>query len=56
MYDITDHLNELRQKLKFYKDIYRHYYAIKARPSYRETVLWGNDSKVIHYAWFSGNE
>lgn len=57
MYDINYHLNELRQKLKFYKDIYRHYHAIKAHSLYREKQFCEvMIPKVIHYAWFGDNE
>lgn len=57
MYDARYHLNELRQKIKFYKDIYRHYYTVKTHPLYTEPYNEsGSIPKVIHYSWFGGNE
>ena len=50
-------LNERRQILKFYKDIYSHYYKNKFFRKQKEKIDDSEDiPKVIHYAWFGKGE
>lgn len=48
-------LNELRQKIKFYKDLFKHRIMVMLNNPYKER-LDSNTTipKVIHYCWFGG--
>ncbi len=54
---ITYRLNEYRQQIKFYKDLYKHYYNSKFDNIYNKPY---DDSqqipKIINYAWFGKGE
>ena len=50
------HLNELRQKIKFHKDLYLHLVKSKFFNHYQYVSNADKIPKVIHYCWFGGNE
>ena len=51
------HLNELRQKIKFHKDLYKHKMAVIFCNPYKEIFDTKEDiPKIIHYCWFGDKE
>ena len=49
------HLNELRQKIKFHKDLFVHLFKVKFDNPYKEQFARGESiPKVVHYCWFGG--
>ncbi len=47
------HLNEIRQKIKFHKDLYLHFVKSRYFNPYKEVLNSENKiPKVIHYCWF----
>lgn len=50
-------LNEYRQQMKFYKDLYKHYYNVRFNNIYQNKYDENQViPKVIHYAWFGKGE
>ncbi len=51
------HFNELRQKIKFHKDLYKHKLAVIFYNLYNETFDNKEDiPRIIHYCWFGDKE
>lgn len=49
------HANELRQKIKFHKDLFKHKLMVKLHNPYQEKMDRSKPiPKVIHYCWFGG--
>lgn len=47
--------NELRQKIKFHKDLIKHGIKVRLMNPYKESFdNSGNIPKVVHYCWFGG--
>ena len=49
------HVNELRQKIKFHKDLFKHKLLVKMHNPYQEKMDRKKPiPKIIHYCWFGG--